>query len=471
MQDKLFHQLIAEHTSDLISIIDLNGSIQNATPSHQIVLGIDFESFGQSCVFDYIHPDDLPFVKDAFRRLVETRQPIIMLLRYRHAIGSYLQLECRFKFLLTEDNGNACILSVCRDITERKKTEIALMETESKYRNLVEESLVGVYITQNGILQYVNPRMARIYGYEVDEMVGTEVLSYIVQEQREFVADIIRKRLNNESTPPFQIQIIKKDNSIVHLEVHGTLTIYNGKPATTGTVVDITDRIKSEEAIRRSEKLAVVGELAAGIGHEIRNPLTAIKGFLQLMDLEKLKNMEFRNFILSEIDRINLIVNELMMLAKPQVKNHEEHALASILNEVITLLSSKASLENVEIETRFESDGIMICDKNLFKQVFVNLIMNAIESMPKGGRVVVQLYSTNQTHIIGVTDEGCGIPEYRIPKLGEPFYSTKEKGTGLGLMTSFKIIREHNGEVRIESAVDKGTTVEIILPRNMFMKR
>ncbi|MEB3102612.1 PAS domain-containing sensor histidine kinase [Ferviditalea candida] len=468
MQIELFYQLIAEHTSDLISIMDLNGIIQNATPSHQCVLGIEFESFEQTCVFDYIHPDDLPIVKDAFQLLVETRQPIILQIRYRHANGSYLQLKCRLKPLLTEDNGDALILAICRDITKRAMMENALMETESKYRSLVEESLVGVYITQNWILQYVNPCFARIYGYEVDEMIGTEVLSYIVPEQREFVADIIRKRLDNNSTPPYQMQIIKKDGSIAHLEVHGALTVYNGKPATTGTVVDITDRIKSEQAVRRSEKLAVVGELAAGIGHEIRNPLTAIKGFLQLMDLEKLKNMEYRNFILTEIDRVNLIVNEFMMLAKPQVRKYEEHALATILNEVVTLLSSQAALVNVEIVTRFESDGVMICDKNLFKQVFVNLIKNAIESMPKGGRVVVQLECLNQTHVIRVTDEGCGIPESRIHRLGEHFYSTKEKGTGLGLMTSFKIIQEHNGEVRIESALDRGTTVEIILPKKLF---
>jgi two-component system, sporulation sensor kinase A len=229
---------------------------------------------------------------------------------------------------------------------------------------------------------------------------------------------------------------------------------------------DITERRRTEDMLRNSDKLSVLGELAAGIAHEIRNPLTALKGFIQLLQAEESANDQYLRIMLSEIERITFITNELLLLAKPQALRYQRHDLLPLLQTVIKLLEPQANLKNVTIQTRFpDATPCITCEEYQIKQVLINVVKNGMEAMPLGGTLTVDV-STEDTAdvVIRIIDEGEGIPEEMIPKLGEPFYSTKEEGTGLGLMVSHKIIREHRGSIAIHSTVGKGSTVEIRLP-------
>ncbi len=463
MHEESICKIFAENTTDLMSIIDCKGILRYASTSHEYILGNPPQYYVGKSVFEFMLGEDLSNVKDFFQDVVKFGKSGTIQVKYLHKDGHNVHLESNLKAIVEENGEIKNVISVSRDVTKRIKTEAALVEAEARYRSLVEDSLVGVYITQDGILQYVNPRFAEIYGYEQEEIIGTEVLSYIIPEQRQYVADIIQNRLKGKSISPFHAQIRRRDGQIIDLEIHGALTIYNGKQATTGTVLDISERIKAEERIRRSEKLAVVGELAAGIGHEIRNPLAAIRGFIQILDLEKPKNKEYKQFILYEIDRMNTIVSELMYLAKPQATNFEKHSVHKILHEVITLLGPYAMLHNVQIVTKFDfSPYQLLCDKNQIKQVFVNVIKNAVESMLERGVILISLTEKKDSLRIKIKDNGCGIPKDKIPKLGDPFNSKKKTGRGLALMTCFKIMDHHNGKMKITSKVGKGTTVEMI---------
>jgi signal transduction histidine kinase len=228
---------------------------------------------------------------------------------------------------------------------------------------------------------------------------------------------------------------------------------------------DITERKLAAEIIRKSDKLSVIGELAAGVAHEIRNPLTSIQGFLQFMK-PNYKDEHYFDIMLSEIERIKLIIGEMLVLSKPQAEKREMKGVRDLCQRIIDLFEPQANLNNVQIITEFDSNIPDIwCEENQLKQVFVNILKNAIEAMDNGGKIFVQIKKIDDSNIlIRFIDQGLGIEQERIDRLGEPFYSTKEKGTGLGLMVSFRIIERHNGKIKISSVKNQGTTVDVILP-------
>ncbi|MET3288704.1 UNVERIFIED_CONTAM: signal transduction histidine kinase [Brevibacillus sp. OAP136] len=225
-------------------------------------------------------------------------------------------------------------------------------------------------------------------------------------------------------------------------------------------------RKKTEEMVRKSEMLSMIGQLAAGVAHEIRNPLTSIKGFLQLMQANATKNEDYFTIMLTELARIEFIISEFLVLAKPQLVMKERRNLIHLLQNIIVLVETHAILNNVQIFLHFEPElPLILCEESQLKQAFVNIMKNAIEAMPDGGELLITVNCEgNDRVVVQFIDDGVGVPEEIMPKLGEPFYTTKEKGTGLGLMVSYKIIENHRGHIQVRSTPQKGTTVEIQLP-------
>lgn len=233
---------------------------------------------------------------------------------------------------------------------------------------------------------------------------------------------------------------------------------------------EITERIYAEEALRKAETMNVVGELAAGVAHEIRNPLTALKGFVQLFRTQvhnaEQCNLEYINIMLSEIDRIESIISEFLILAKPQTLNFQLTDLTSLVKKTVALFDTQAILNNVQIHLQIiEQVPHIHCEENQIKQVLINLLKNATEAMPDGGNIHINLHQEGDAHVkISVKDEGTGIPGDRLEQLGQPFYTTKEKGTGLGLMVSYRIVKHHQGDIKVTSEENIGTQFDILLP-------
>ncbi|MED0972982.1 ATP-binding protein [Bacillus paramycoides] len=230
---------------------------------------------------------------------------------------------------------------------------------------------------------------------------------------------------------------------------------------------DITERKKTEELLNKSDTLAAIGQLAAGVAHEVRNPLTVIKGFIQLFQINKEDQEKYFDLMLSEIERIEAILQEFLSIAKTDEIPTEKKNIYKIFENVVSLINTKAIMTNIQVELIADSSEIIIeCSENQLKQVFINILQNSIEAMPDGGKISIHMKEMNEDGvIIDIVDEGIGIPEERIKRLGEPFYSTKEKGTGIGLMLSYKIIDSHQGAISIMSDVGVGTTVTIYLPK------
>nr|WP_249745570.1 ATP-binding protein [Mesobacillus boroniphilus] len=218
------------------------------------------------------------------------------------------------------------------------------------------------------------------------------------------------------------------------------------------------------------EKLSVVGELAAGIAHEIRNPLTSLKGFAKIVkeSVSDQTLVPYLDIMLDEMNRINEIVNEFMFIAKPSENVYFQHTnFNNLLAECIHFMEPQANLKSIKIEFGSEDDIFLDCDRKQMKQVLINLLQNAIEATAESGHFIeVRLEEMGlESVMVTIVDKGCGISESRFKRLFEPFYSTKEKGTGLGLIICKRIIDLHRGHIDIESKLDEGTTIRISLPR------
>jgi signal transduction histidine kinase len=218
--------------------------------------------------------------------------------------------------------------------------------------------------------------------------------------------------------------------------------------------------------LRQKEKLAVIGQMAAAIGHEIRNPLSSLKGFTQLQQERNPNTNDFYSIMIQEIDRINYIVNDLMTLGKPKALQFSKASIEEIIAYTLSITQQMSERQGVSIETTMAGPLPPIdCDGKQLKQVFINLIKNAIESMHDGGKIEIKVKVVADNKMeISIQDEGYGIEDQNIINLGEPFYTTKKDGTGLGLMVTNQIIGDHKGDFTIESSLGKGTKVVVTLP-------
>lgn len=218
---------------------------------------------------------------------------------------------------------------------------------------------------------------------------------------------------------------------------------------------------------KRMEGLSVIGQLAAGLAHEIRNPLTAVRGFIQLSAKESESLKQWENIIVAELDRVNQLVNDFLHLAQNRPVAKKEWLVQQVLEDVIILLQTKALLlgHEIQVET-LDCKYPIYVDKQQFQQVFINIIQNALDALPKEGGTVKIYCRDDLDHIhICIEDNGQGIPKDKLKQIFEPFYTTKEEGTGLGLPICYRIVKENQGEIQVTSEIGVGTTFTISLPK------
>jgi two-component system, sporulation sensor kinase E len=370
--------------------------------------------------------------------------------------------------LFNNDGSRQGLVIIGRDITEKKEMALKLAESQQQYKSLFEYSPDIVYMMDlSGTLTNLNPQFDVITGFKREDMIGKNVKQLLPKKYKRYIPKFISTVVEEIKPVMYEVNIPHANGNRITLQCTSLPIIINGNIAgIIGYGSDVTTLRETEERLRRTEKLSIVGELSASVAHEIRNPLTSLKGFVQLLQMDDVKHQYYYQIMLDELNRINHIVGELLLLAKPQILKYTNADLQKILKDVISLLSTEASLYNVQIESFLPEKDILIeCEPNQLKQLFINLIKNSIEASQKGGTVSIVLEQTKEnTVLITVKDTGCGITKERLEKIGEPFYSSKEKGTGLGLTVSFKIVQSHKGTIRYDSEKNQGTSVHITLP-------
>jgi PAS domain S-box-containing protein len=355
-----------------------------------------------------------------------------------------------------------------RQFDKVKYYEKLARRSGNNYKILLDSLPSAIIIHKDYRVLYVNDlALTMLRAPNREAVIGKRTLDLVTPKYVDQIRDRTEAILmGKEPLKSTEYKLKLQDGKTVDFEVSSLKIIYEGVEAVLSIGKDITEKNEqTDQLLQKSEKLALLGQMAAGIAHEIRNPLTSIRGFVQLFKGDQDQNVYY-DIVLSELDRINAIVGEFLFLSKPTVTTMQDRDVKKLLSDVVTLIQTQTILNNVQIFMEYESHlPLITCDENQLKQVFLNVLKNAIEAMPNGG--VIELKVTqdiNHQIAILIRDEGVGIPKDRIPSLGEPFYTTKEKGTGLGLMTCYKIIENHQGQLQIESEINKGTTVRIMLP-------
>ncbi|MDR4947859.1 PAS domain S-box protein [Neobacillus cucumis] len=459
-----------QHNPDAVFSFDINGNYLSVNPAMEQLLGYSEEEYLQQSFVPLVYEDDKErTIKHYNKAASGTTQ------RYQtkaiHKNGSIIDVDVTNTPIIINEEVVG-VYGIAKDITSSKKSENALKAKTQQLESFIENNGDAIVIVsiQGNVIQ-VNKAFEETFGWSKQEIVGLKLFqlpiipSETFDEVRKFEAEV----KNGNHVIRAETTRLRRDGSILNVLLSTSpIKDANGKMDGWSVILkDITEWKKSREMLQTTEKLSIAGQLAAGIAHEIRNPITAIKGFIQLIDLSNDNYYkEYFSIMSSEIQRIEQILSELLILAKPQVSKLEQKEINVLLNQVITLLDTQAILNNVEIVTEFPPEATYIqCDENQLKQVFINFIKNAIEAMPKGGQLVIQIRKINHDKLnIRFIDEGVGMSKETLSKLGQPFYTTKEKGTGLGYMISKKIIENHSGELSIISEPLKGTTIDIFLP-------
>lgn len=457
------YRLIAENAFDQIIVLNEDGKYKYISPAVTVQLGYErgqLAGFGPS---DFIYVADKPLFEKAIQAVLKGDLAISITYRAQHKDGHYLWTEANVKCINEEKNSKE-ILLICRDITQRKKMEKKLNESNERIHNILESISDGfVAIDNEARFIYVNKAAVKILNNSRDKLLGYKCVEVLP----EFITTELLQ----------QYEVVKAKKVPVKFEMHSevlnatyAIRMYPMKDIISIYFLDITEQKNMETWLRKTEKLSLVGQLAAGVAHEIRNPMTSIKGFMQLVKATK----EFKEFyidiILTELERTETIIYEFLSLAKPNETGlMEKTSIKGILEKVIQLLDSQALMQGITIHTSFPKDFVIQCNGNQMKQVFINIIQNAIEASHINGNISISLLDKdNHNIVIRIQDEGCGIPADRLHKLGEPFYSTKEKGTGLGLLVTYKIIEGHKGKLNFASEEGKGTTVDVLLPKRIY---
>lgn len=486
------YRLIAENVSDIIFTLDMNLKFTYVSPSVKRMRGLTVEEAMSQNIEDALTPSSYQVaIKALQEELAEESNPNKDLFRTRTLElentckdGSTIWTETRLSFLRDSEGNPVGILGVSRDITERKKAEFARKVMEEKYSRLFEESKTAIFITSsNGKFIDVNPAGLELLGYSSkEELIEKNYLEHYAEpEERENRQKILEEKGYLED---FELKLKRKNGSeITVLETTSPVKDSDGKVlAYRGILRDITAYKKMEAHILQSQKLEAIGRLAGGIAHDFNNLLTAILGNAEILLLNLPKDNPHRERVKTIMDialRAGQLTRKLLAFSKKQVSMPKLVNLNDLLSEMKAMFERILG-EDIKLETNFSPSLFPIkVDPTHIEQVILNLAVNSREAMPSGGKLII---STENVYLdedycksypelvpgdyvlLSFTDTGVGMSKDILEHIFEPFFSTKESGTGMGLSIVYGIVKQYDGHITVYSEVGVGTTFKIYFP-------
>jgi two-component system NtrC family sensor kinase len=369
------------------------------------------------------------------------------------------------------------------DISDRKKMERELKEANDFLMNLIESSVDGIIVTDmKGDILIFNKGAENLLGYKSEEVVGKMNIRSIYQPG---VAKEVMEKLKSPdfggigkltSIPIFHR---RKDGEMIEGDLSASL-IYDEKGneiASVGIFKDLRERLKMERELREiqqalllSEKLAAMGRLTSQIAHELNNPIYGIMNTLELLKTEippESKRRRILDLSLSEIQRLSEMLRNMLSFSKPEEEKRRPIKIDELIEGILLVMEKQMRESNIQVETSFNPDiPEIMASTNQMRQVMLNILKNAKEAMPKGGTLTVRTNREDNRVLIHIQDTGMGVPEENRDKIFEAFFTTKQKvkGVGLGLSVCYGIIKDHGGDIKVESEEGKGTTFIISLP-------
>jgi PAS domain S-box-containing protein len=352
-----------------------------------------------------------------------------------------------------------------------KKGTEELLESEKRYSILVDEASDGVVIHQDGKIVFANKKALDLAGYSRKEQIGLPP-EKLVTESPEKLKDIYERRMRGEEITS-EVEVRTKTGESIPVETTGSLITYQGRPAVLVIIRDVRQRKQMEEQRLRLEKLAALSELAMMVGHDLRNPLQSIENATYV-----LKN-EFSKCTSEDSIQFPQKVNEMFQVIADST-NYADKILRDLQDfsatkaprlrriDVNTLVEEALSQVEAPQKTKLHAELSRLpeieIDRDQMKRVFMNLILNGMQAMEKGGTLLVSTKKSNGFVEIGFKDTGVGISKENMEKLFKPFFTTKATGTGMGLSICKKFVENHRGSIKVESELGKGTTFTVKLP-------
>jgi len=364
---------------------------------------------------------------------------------------------------------------VIEDITESKRAEQRLAESEKKYRTLVEQSNCMIYIFRHDKLFFVNNTACETLGYTRQEIYDMPLWDLVYQDDLSMMKELAHTRPKDSN--PIIARVVKKSGEVIDCQFSGGPVVFNNKKAVMGIARDITDIRRLEKEVQKIDRLESLGLLAGGIAHDFNNLLTGVMGHISLAKTRVYDDDELKN-ILEEAENASImakrLTQQLLTFSSGGAPIKESMDIKAIIEESTRFILRGS---NVKSEFDFGLEISMVdADREQLSQVISNLVINAVQAMPDGGLIRIKarninVYEDNSHSLnagkyvyIEVADTGTGIPETMINKIFDPYFSTKEDGSGIGLAVSFSIVRRHNGMMEVSSTLGKGSVFKIYLP-------
>jgi len=361
-------------------------------------------------------------------------------------------------------------IETIRDVTPQRMLIQALKRSEERFTRIFNTSphLMIISRLSDGRFLNVNESFLKATGYTREEAIGmkaTELNCFWVSEEdrRKKLAPLFRgKSIHN-----LEIQYVTKSGQERTGLYSAELIEYDGESCILSSINDITELKKMESSLSRLERLNLVGEMAAAIGHEIRNPMTSVRGFLQILSVkpELIRYKDFFNVMLDELDRANSIITEFLSLAKNKPVHKSPLRLDKLVKLLFPLLQANALSHNKHVVIETEPVAELMLDEKEIRQLILNLVMNSLDAICPGQSVTISARENRDHVILSVKDEGPGIKPEVLEKIGTPFFTTKEHGTGLGLPVCFSIANRHNATIKIDTGKN-GTTFYVYFDKD-----
>ncbi len=489
---------IIDSVSDIIFETDIDGNIVFLNATWEKVTGFSEDEKIGSNLLKMMHPQDRVDIEEAFQKLISgVDANLCLFTRIVTSDGTYRSVELSFSMLRKDENGELRAVGAIKDIEERRRAEMALMETEKKYRVIWENAAGGIYqITPEGQFLSANPSVARILGYDSLEEMMREVRNvnrqiYVNQKDR---AKYISEMNSKGFVKNMEVQVVRKNGDIIWINENarvvkdedGTIMYYEG------SMEDITQRKRAEIELRKAKTESDLAnraksEFLANMSHELRTPLNAIIGFSEIIKNEVFGPVgqrtywEYANDIYDSGKNLLTIINEILDVSRIEAGerqlNESAVELSKVVKSCLELVKSKAEEGEINLTNNISKNAPKIIGEELaIKQIIMNILSNAVKYTPSKGRVAIgSELEKNGKLRISITDTGVGLTEEEIQKALSPFgqieteLSRTGSGAGLGLTLVDSLTKLHGGNLEIFSQKGIGTTVTVVFPADRVL--
>ena len=475
---------LLENANDFIFTLDDEGRFTYLNNRFTPLTGFDKDAWFEKSLLDLIHEKDRKFTLERYNMAHQGKARI-----FEARIVSSASHASILSFNITpilERGQIVGSIGIARDVTEQKKMEREILDLKNFNESIIKSMEAGLLTTDlAGHITYLNGGAERILGWKLKQIVRKQIRDVLQPEEANYLLSSPPPPGSLPYSREMELTVKSGQRIVIGFTTTDRIDNSNKKVGTIVSFRDITQLKQMQSEVIRMDRLASLGVLASGIAHEIKNPLAGIKTMAQACEeefMEEDPRREYLTRIIRQVNRLDDLLKTFFAYARPKKPDRQPHTLEDILREVSHLLTKRLKEGRISYSESFGSDlrKIMV-DSQQIQQVFLNLILNSVEAMPGGGKLKINAENIdpNRTKTrkpergsmdnpssvrIEVSDTGKGIDTEKLEKIFDPFFTTKPNGLGLGLSIVYRIVKEHQGDIRVSSKPGQGTTFILILP-------